>query len=809
MIGKHQYEAFISYSHTDKAMATWLQRNLERLRIPKHIASIQGRTSNHFRPLFRDEDELTTSVDLPETLRSVLSDSRNLIVICSPAAAQSPWVEQEVSSFRELGDPTRIFCVLIGGDPNHLESCFPPSLREGGVPLAVDLRPDGEQRSIGLLRIAASLLDVGFDDLRQRARRERRRRLSIQAVSTTGMIGLAALLSFELAVQPPCTTSLERLAPYWNLLTRSTIEQAFEATELPYAGDALAGTLRRLQGYHDAWTGMHKEACAATMVRNEQSPRLMDLRMACLDERRVEFSSLIALLENADAALVEGAVTRTGQLRSLDRCADAAQLEAAYPLPDDLAAREVIDTLRQTTAEVDAAIAAGRLDDARLKFQGIVEATQATDYPALQAQALLTQADLELASGRTSDAQETIYAAAAKAVLARDTELVAEAWLTLPQVLRGNTDEIDEAVKLIALAQSYIAQLPADHPLEARFHSVRGEVLISQGNLLEGVRDYRAAVAIGRKLDLPELGPLLTSLASGLTNLHQLAEAQTVAEEAMAITLRDFGARHPVHARSLADAARVQSSLGNRQEALALMIDAVAIEEAAYAGSSSRLAIRLQRLGWTYTQSGRYPEAIATFERVIAMEQNFPEPNWKNIAAAYNDMGDTHISVGDYDAARSSLEAALQVWQDQERVINIGIALGNLGNASNRAQRFSEAAEYCQQGLQNDEQFLPADHPDLAYPLSCLGEALMGAQQPRAALAPLARAHALRDRIDMDEASLAWTRWLYGRALVESGENPSLGMRYVIFAQDTFAGMAEVAASELADVQAWLAGGRP
>ena len=85
----------------------------------------------------------------------------------------------------------------------------------------------------------------------------------------------------------------------------------------------------------------------------------------------------------------------------------------------------------------------------------------------------------------------------------------------------------------------------------------------------------------------------------------------------------------------------------------------------------------------------------------------------------------------------------------------------------------------------------------------------MGAQQPRAALVPLARAHALRDRIDMDEASLAWTRWLYGRALVESGESPSLGMRYVIFAQDTFTGMAEMAASELADVQAWLASGRP
>jgi hypothetical protein len=67
-------------------------------------------------------------------------------VICSPAAAASPWVEQEVRGFIELADSRRIFCVLIDGDPDQPENCFPPSLLKGGVPLAVDLRPSGEQR---------------------------------------------------------------------------------------------------------------------------------------------------------------------------------------------------------------------------------------------------------------------------------------------------------------------------------------------------------------------------------------------------------------------------------------------------------------------------------------------------------------------------------------------------------------------------------------------------------------------------------------------------------------------------------------
>ncbi len=804
MASSHRYEAFISYSHVDKAAAVRLHQALERLKIPKHLAQTRGLPGQRFRPLFRDEDELTSSTDLPETLRDALKDSRNLIVVCSPAAAGSQWVDQEVRAFSELGDPRRIFCVLVDGNAQQPDECFPPSLLSGSVPLAVDLRPEGEKFRIGVLRIAAGLLEVGFDELRQRARSARNRRIALQSTLTVAALALVATLTFRLAVTPPCTTSAEQLAGIWNPQAEETIRNAFTATGLPYADTMFDRVVRRLQRYHDGWADMHTESCAATLVRSEQSPQLMDLRMACLDERRAEFASMIDLLENADADLVENAVSRIGQLGTLDRCADAEQLQAVYPLPDDPAQRGAISSLSQTTADANAAITSGRLDRARELLEGLVESAQAIDYPALSARAMLASARLQRQQGNNSAARETIYEAAAKAVLARDTELVAEAWLTLPESRNANKDELDEAIRLLVLAQSYVAQLPANHPLEAEFHATRGHVLMEQGNLEEGIRDFQAAVAIGRQIDSTELGPLLTSLAGGLTNLHAMDEADTVADEALTVTRQDFGTDHPVHARALAAAAGVQSALGNRDEALSLMEQAVRIEEDAFAGASPRLAHSLQRLGWTYNQSGRYQQAIDTFERTIVMEQTFAQPNWGNVAAAYNDMGDTYISLGNYDAARDALEASLKVWQDQERVTNIGIALGNLGNTSNRVGRFAEAEEYCRAALANDAGYLAPDHPLLAYPLTCIGEAMIGKGNPEGALIPLEQAHSLRDQIDIDEASLAWTRWLYGRALVESARDAQLGRRYVIFARDTFAGMPNVAASELSDVEAWL-----
>jgi WD40 repeat protein len=93
-----------------------------------------------------------------------------------------------------------VFALIVDGMPYGLEDeCFPDALKRtaaGGAaePLAVDVRKFG--REDAALRLIAGILDVGYDDLRQReARRRRAEMLRAQALFVTGMVLVAAALT--------------------------------------------------------------------------------------------------------------------------------------------------------------------------------------------------------------------------------------------------------------------------------------------------------------------------------------------------------------------------------------------------------------------------------------------------------------------------------------------------------------------------------------------------------------------------------------------------------------------------------------
>lgn len=196
------FSAFVSYSHADARWAADLQKFLERYRVPRQLAS-KFDSSRPLRPVFRDETELTSG-KLSDAIEGALSASAALVVVCSPAAANSKWVDAEIRRFRELHGDSRIFPVIVAGMP-HAEAaadeCFPPALR--GDPLsgfdttehlAADVRPAGKRDAF--LRIAAALLGVGFDALKRRD--QQRRQLQFAGVTTIALI--VAVVTTGLAI---------------------------------------------------------------------------------------------------------------------------------------------------------------------------------------------------------------------------------------------------------------------------------------------------------------------------------------------------------------------------------------------------------------------------------------------------------------------------------------------------------------------------------------------------------------------------------------------------------------------------------
>src|SRR6185312_11013420 len=130
--GQHRYAAFISYNHGDRAVAHWLHRALEGYHPPKGVMTEAADT--RLRPIFLDRAELPTSSDLAASVREALASSRCLIVVCSPAAAKSRWVNEEIRYFKSLGGADRILALIVGGQTGYspkanAADCMPPALR--------------------------------------------------------------------------------------------------------------------------------------------------------------------------------------------------------------------------------------------------------------------------------------------------------------------------------------------------------------------------------------------------------------------------------------------------------------------------------------------------------------------------------------------------------------------------------------------------------------------------------------------------------------------------------------------------------
>ncbi len=198
-----RYRAFISYSHRDLQWGAWLQRALERYRIPSRLVGGEGSFGpipRRLAPVFRDREDLSSAPDLSARVKEALQASEALVVVCSPAAAASAWVSEEINYFQQLGRADRVFALIVDGDPQSsdpAQQCFPPPLlaNPDGTPrepLAADVRKWADGKLLAKLKIIAGILGVRLDDLR---RRDMQRRQRLWLVSMGGALTVAVAMA--------------------------------------------------------------------------------------------------------------------------------------------------------------------------------------------------------------------------------------------------------------------------------------------------------------------------------------------------------------------------------------------------------------------------------------------------------------------------------------------------------------------------------------------------------------------------------------------------------------------------------------
>ncbi len=199
-----QFDVFISYKHEDKEFAARLQKTLSRYKPPVGIDAPR-RTFK----VFLDESDMA-GVEYYDAIDKALRGSAKLIVICSPEARNSDYINDEIQRFINYKDAKSIIPVIIRGIPNNEatednqdKQAFPSALCDAlKMPLAVDYRGyNGKTNKLNSgkyknewYKLLADILNAEREDIEQREQKRFRQRLIVAtSLASVVIISLSVL----------------------------------------------------------------------------------------------------------------------------------------------------------------------------------------------------------------------------------------------------------------------------------------------------------------------------------------------------------------------------------------------------------------------------------------------------------------------------------------------------------------------------------------------------------------------------------------------------------------------------------------
>ena len=126
------YDAFLSYNHQDGAVAAGIQKGLHRI----------GRRMGQLNALrvFRDTTDMAANPNLWGKVTDAMDRSRYLIVVLSPRAAASEWVNKEVAYWLEHRGPDQLLLVVAEGHLHYDEATgrFDPQRSDVALPVLTE-----------------------------------------------------------------------------------------------------------------------------------------------------------------------------------------------------------------------------------------------------------------------------------------------------------------------------------------------------------------------------------------------------------------------------------------------------------------------------------------------------------------------------------------------------------------------------------------------------------------------------------------------------------------------------------------------
>ena len=653
-----KYRAFLSYSHRDAKWADWLHKALESYRTPKRLVGSttpRGPVAKRLTPIFRDREELASATDLGVVINEALRESACQIVICSPQAAKSRWVNEEILAFKRLGREDSIFCLIVGGEPNASdrpvradEECFPPALRfkiaaDGSLsdartePIAADARPGKDGRQNAKLKLIAGILGVGFDVLRRREQQRRYRQLFIAACAAMfGMVfmsGLAAYALIQRAAAQKQTARAEAEADAARQTTGFLIDLFRVLDPSEARGNSITAREMLDKGAARIDTELAKQPAIQATLMDTVGTVYMGLGL---------YSQARPLLERAAGTRHRLADTEPEELsESLNHLADLQTVQADY-VAAEKAYREA--------AGLQAAHPKSRRNQIIL------------------ANSLYGLGLVLYEQGRYKDAERNYRDA-----LTLQHQVYGERHGDIARTLKDlaqaiyNDGDLKTAISMMkdAVAEQRELRGDAPHPDLADAINDLGMLFDYSGDYGQAEELYRESIAMYRRL----FGEKHNKIADGLNNLanvmqekSDLANSETTYRQALAMQRELLGEVHPDVANTLNNLAFLQYDRGNAKGALATEREALAIYRKLFPNDHPDVAAVTNKIGFWLTLAGDFDEADRHIQEGLAMRRRlFGDAN-PNVASSLENLAILQVATHRYPEALESARSSAAIF---------------------------------------------------------------------------------------------------------------------------------------------------
>ena len=537
-----------------------------------------------------------------------------------------------------------------------------------------------------------------------------------------------------------CRGADQHLAGVWDDDTRDAAREAFEASDKPYAAESWRRVEAVLDGYAASWVSMHEDACEATRVRGEQSERMLDLRMSCLEDRRQQLAAVSKLFGNADVQTVQRAHQIAGGLPLVSPCGDIEQLNSGAE-PPPLETRDPVEAVRAQLSEVAALVDAGKYEQALGLVRAAKTEASATDYAPVEAEATFWLGYLLEKNGDAEAAVEALSEAAFSAQAARHDAVAARAMTVLVFVVGDRLAKTDEALDWARHASASVSRL-GDPLAQAELLNNEGSVLITAGRYAQAEAALEKSHALREQTLGPDhfvVGRTLNNLATALDQQGKYEQAREKYELALANAEAAVGPDHPDLGIRLTNFGEMLNRMGEHERAREYLERALTIFEGAVGKNHHFYASALNNLATVEVSEGKLERALLLMQETRAISEQLAGPASVDVALAELNIGSIASELGWHDEAKAHLEVALNLYEknfgpDHPDVASV---LGTLGTVLQETGDHRRALEHHRRAVAILQKHVEPDHPELANHRLGLGIDLLRLGQASEAVEPL------------------------------------------------------------------------